>query len=93
MTDWADLVASVDYVGERRLDNDQENTFAMLPAYTLVGVKLSGRWAGWDLAAQVNNLLDERAVSYAARSTLDPDRFAAYPLPERNVLLTVGRRF
>lgn len=93
MTDWADLVATLDYVGQRRLDNDQANTFEMIPAYTLVGIKLSGRWAGWDLAAQVNNLFDERAVSYAARSTVDPNRFAAYPLPERNVLLTIGRRF
>jgi hypothetical protein len=88
-----DLVATVDYVGERRFDNDQTNSFAMIPSYTLMGMKLSGQWEGWDVAAQVNNLLDEPAVDYAVRSTFAPDRYAAYPLPERNFLLTLGRRF
>jgi len=40
-------------------------------------------------AATVNNLFGEKYFNYAVRSQFVPDRYNAYPLPERNAFVTV----
>jgi iron complex outermembrane receptor protein len=85
---------SIRYVGEQRFDNDQTNDFVQrMPSYTTVDVKLSHRIDQWTLSATVNNLLNEKYYSYAVRSTFLPGTFNAYPMPERNVWLSVGYEF
>lgn len=87
------LSAAARYTGKKRFDNDQTNTFQMIPAYTTVDLKLMGRSGYWTWQAGVNNLFDEKAFDYGIRSTSSPNTYNAYPLPERNLSLTVGRDF
>ncbi|MCK5296258.1 MAG: TonB-dependent receptor, partial [Alphaproteobacteria bacterium] len=46
---------SVNHVGERRMDNDQENFQPKIPDYTLVDAKFNGEYKALNWSAQVNN--------------------------------------
>jgi iron complex outermembrane receptor protein len=80
----------ISYVSGQFMDNDEPNSLgAKIPAYTLVDVKLSHREGPWLLAATVNNLFNEKYYNYAVRSQFVADRYNAYPLPERNAMITL----
>lgn len=87
------LDALASYVGSQYMDNDQGNTGAKIPAYTVADLKLTWEDRGWRLAAAVNNLFDEKYYNYAVRSQFIADRYNAYPLPERNYTVTVEYTF
>jgi iron complex outermembrane receptor protein len=98
--DWEVLVntrlsALVTYVGSQYMDNDQGNTGVKIPAYTTADLKLAWADRGWRLSAAVNNLFGEKYYTYAVRSSsaLTPDRYNAYPLPERTFAMTAEYTF
>lgn len=77
------------YVGEQFMDNDEGNTGVKIPSYAVVDAKLFHQRGPWRVTAAVNNLANEKYYSYAVRSQFVPDRFNAYPLPERNFTVTL----
>jgi iron complex outermembrane receptor protein len=78
------------YVSEQFMDNDEGNTLGVkIPSYTVTDLKLTHRAGQWTLGAAVNNLFDEKYYNYAVRSQFVPDRYNAYPLPGRNIMLTL----
>lgn len=86
----------VTYVGSQYMDNDESNTLGTkIPAYAVVDMKLAYTRGPWRVAATVNNLFNEKYFNYAVRSVsvLTPDRYDAYPLPERNVNLLLEYTF
>ena len=84
------LNALISYVSAQFMDNDEGNTLgARIPAYTVIDLKLAHQRGPWRLAAAVNNLADKKYYNYAVRSQFVPDRYNAYPLPERNFTITV----
>ncbi len=88
------LNAFLTYVSAQFMDNDEGNTLnAKIPAYTVVDLKLVHRRGPWRFAAAVNNLTDEKYYNYAVRSQFVPDRYNAYPLPERNFTMTAEYAF
>ncbi|MHB8623014.1 MAG: TonB-dependent receptor [Sulfuricaulis sp.] len=87
------LSAAARYTGKKRFDNDQTNNFQMIPAYTMVDLKLMGGEGLWTWQAAINNLLDKKAFDYGIRSVSSPNTYDAYPLPERNVSVSLGRSF
>jgi iron complex outermembrane receptor protein len=88
------LNATLAYVGEQFMDNDEGNTLGVkIPAYTVLDLKLIHQRGPWRLAAAVNNATNERYYNYAVRSQFVPDRYNAYPLPERNFTLTAEYTF
>jgi len=89
----ARLNALVTYVGSQYMDNDEGNTGTKIPAYTVADLKLAWEDRGWRLSAAVNNLFDEQYYNYAVRSQFVPDRYNAYPLPERNFTMTAEYTF
>lgn len=92
--DWLDLSATVRRVTRKRFDNDQANDFGeLIPAYTFVDLGAALKWHAWRLATAVNNVTDEEAFEYGAASTFTPGRYNAFPLPERNFTITLGRYF
>lgn len=88
------LNALMTYVGEQYMDNDEANTLGMkIPAYTVADLKLVHRSGAWTVSGTINNLLNEKYYNYAVRSQFTPDRYNAYPLPERNVMLVLEYAF
>jgi iron complex outermembrane receptor protein len=90
------LNALVSYVGSQFMDNDEGNTLGVkIPGYTVADLKLVWAEGGWRLTAAVNNLLDNKYYNYAVRSQLaaSPDRYSAYPLPERSFTMTAEYAF
>ena len=80
----------VAYTGEQFMDNDEGNTLGVkIPAYAVTDLKLSHRQGDWTVSAAINNLFDRQYYNYAVRSQFVPDRYNAYPLPERNASVTV----
>jgi outer membrane receptor protein involved in Fe transport len=75
------------------MDNDEGNTGVKIPAYTVADLKLAWEDRGWRLSAAVNNLFAEQYYNYAVRSSSVPDRYNAYPLPERNFTMTAEYTF
>ena len=94
ITQATQLIAAASYVSSQFMDNDEPNAFGVkIPSYTVVDLKLIHRSGPWTLTALVNNLFAEKYYNYAVRSQFVADRYNAYPLPERNGLLTVEYAF
>ena len=80
--------ANLTAVSEQIMDNDEPNTLAQrIPAYYVLDAKLARSFPWGRLSAALNNALDEKYYSYAARSAFVADRYAAYPLPGRSLSL------
>ena len=67
------LDTHVSYTGRQYLRGDESNQTPPLPAYTTADCRLGWRWNGWELAALVTNVLDQR---YAAFGTWGTNRGA-----------------
>jgi iron complex outermembrane receptor protein len=78
-----DVVAR--YVGESRMDNDSRNVQPLIPAHTVVDVKIGGQIdrVNWSIA--VLNVFDALYYEYAIASAFTLGTFNAYPLPGRTV--------
>lgn len=88
------LNLGIAYVGSQFMDNDEGNTLGVkIPAYTVADLKLVHEHGPWRFTAAVNNLTNEKYYNYAVRSQFVPDRYNAYPLPERNFTLTAEYAF
>lgn len=88
------LSALLSYVGAQLMDNDESNSLGVkIPSYTLVDLKLTHRRGPWSFAAGINNLFSEKYYNYAVRSQFVLDRHNAYPLPERNGIVSAEYRF
>jgi iron complex outermembrane receptor protein len=88
------LSALASYVGDQFMDNDEGNTLGTkIPSYTLADLKLAWQGGDWRLSAAVNNLFNEKYYNYAVRSQVVPDRYNAYPLPERNFMVAAEFAF
>jgi iron complex outermembrane receptor protein len=88
------LSALLTYVGKQHMDNDESNSLGVkVPSYKLVDLKLAHRYGQWRFAATVNNLFNEKYYNYAVRSQFVLDRYNAYPLPERNGMVTAEYQF
>jgi iron complex outermembrane receptor protein len=88
------LNASLAYVAKQFMDNDEGNTLGVkIPAYAVADLKLTHRSGPWRVSAGVNNLTNEKYHNYAVRSQFVADRYNAYPLPERNFMMTAEYAF
>ena len=80
---------SIAHVGHQYMDNDEANDFwTQIPAYTVANLKLEHRVGKLTLGFAINNLFDEKYYGYAVKSQFAATRFNAYPMPERNYLLS-----
>ncbi|MBM3530292.1 MAG: TonB-dependent receptor [Alphaproteobacteria bacterium] len=82
--------AVVRYIGERRMDNDQRNFQPLIPAHTLVDLRLGGEYKNlfWSIAIQ--NLFDVRYFDYAVASSTTFGTYNAYPQPGRMFMARLG---
>jgi iron complex outermembrane receptor protein len=85
--------ATLRYWSSRRMDNDQRNTQALIPANATVDFKLSGEYDRFFWSLSVNNVLNALYYDYAVASAFTDGRFSAYPLPGRTYLVKAGARF
>src|SRR5262249_46596227 len=83
----------VRYVGSRRMDNDQSNLQPMIPAFTLVDLRIGGEIENFFWSFAVQNVFDKFYYDYAIASPY-PYGFAsqigtfnAYPQPGRIFML------
>jgi iron complex outermembrane recepter protein len=88
------LSGAVSYVSEQFMDNDEANNLGTeIPAYTVVDFKLTQQVGAARFGVVVNNALNEKYFNYAVRSQFTPDRYNAYPLPERTFMAFVEYKF
>jgi iron complex outermembrane receptor protein len=85
--------AVLNYVGDRRMDNDQANFQPMIPAHTTVDVRVGGEWQHLFWSVSVQNLFDNEYFDYAVASSSTYGRYNAYPLPGRTYMVKAGATF
>jgi len=83
----------VRYVGERRMDNDQANFQPLIPAHTLVDIRLGGELDQFFWAVSIENLFNEMYFDYAVASASTFGRYNAYPQPGRTFLVRAGMKW
>jgi iron complex outermembrane receptor protein len=88
------LSTTVTHVGHQRYDNDQDNAFShLMPAYSLVDVKLAREQGGWRLAATMTNLMDKKYYSYGIVNSFNcATPVCAYPQAGRALFVSAERR-
>jgi iron complex outermembrane receptor protein len=93
---WLTFDGVIRYVGERRMDNDQTNVQPMIPAHTLVDVRLGGEVDRFFWSLAVQNLFDVQYFDYAIASPFpfgagsQLNTYNAYPQPGRTVWFKAG---
>jgi iron complex outermembrane receptor protein len=86
----------VRYVGQRRMDNDQVNLQPLIPAHTIVDVRIGGEIEKYFWSFAVQNLFDVDYFDYAIASPFPfgfqsaIGRYNAYPQPGRSYMLKAG---
>jgi iron complex outermembrane receptor protein len=83
----------VRYVGPRRMDNDQTNRQPMIPAHTVVDVRLGGVVDRLTWSVSVQNLFNAFYFDYAVASAFTLGTYNAYPLPGRTFMVKAGATF
>lgn len=83
----------VRYIGERHMENDQRNFQPLIPATTLVDVRLGGELDQFFWAVSVENLFNEMYFDYAVASATTFGRYNAYPQPGRTFLVRAGMKW
>jgi iron complex outermembrane receptor protein len=87
IVDGSQLAGTWRHVGEQRYDNDQVNTFRMMPSYDLFDLKFRQDLRTWWWSLAVDNLFDKRYYSYAIRNGAGTT-FNAYPELGRRIMLS-----
>ena len=88
------LDADLRYIGSRRFDNDAANFQPLMPAVTLVDLKVSGQIERFSWALTVQNLLNkENYFDYGIASAATYGTYNAYPMPGRNFTGKIGIKF
>ena len=88
------LTAVFHAASRQYMDNDEINTLGkFIPGYSTTNVKLAHQLGNWKFSATVNNLFDRKYFTYAVRSQFTADRYALYPLPERNYWISAEYDF
>ena len=85
--------AVIRYVGDRRMDNDQANFQPLIPAHTVVDVRLGGKVDRFNWSVAVQNLFDEQYFDYAVASASTFGIYNAYPQPGRTFIVRAGATF
>jgi iron complex outermembrane receptor protein len=86
----------VRYIGQRRMDNDQNNLQPLIPAHTVVDVRIGGEIEKFFWSFAVQNLFDVDYFDYAIASPFPQGfgstlgTFNAYPQPGRTYMLKAG---
>jgi len=83
------------YIGARRMDNDQANFQPLIPAHTIVDLRLGGEYRNLFWSVAVQNVFDVHYFDYAVASS-DPTKvgtYNAYPLPGRTYMVRAGATF
>jgi iron complex outermembrane receptor protein len=89
-----DFVITANYIDNKYFDNDQSNTFGRkIPSYKTFDAKVSHLYKGYRMTAEVNNILEEKAIDYGVSGAPSTGIYNAYPLPERTLLFTVAKSF
>ncbi|MBK9020061.1 MAG: TonB-dependent receptor [Sulfuritalea sp.] len=81
------LAANLRFVGSQRYDNDQINSFSLMPSYSLADLKYSYATGNWIFGVAADNLLNKRYYSYGIRNGAGTS-FNAYPELGRRVILS-----
>jgi iron complex outermembrane receptor protein len=87
------------YAGERRLDNDNASAQPLIPAHTVVDMRIGGEIpvgdhvqnAFWSFTVQ--NVFNEMYFDYGIASSTTIGRYNAYPQPGRTFMFRAGFDF
>jgi iron complex outermembrane receptor protein len=96
---WLTFDGVVRYIGERRMDNDQTNLQPLIPAHTLVDVRLGGAVENYFWSVSIQNLFNVNYFDYAIASPFpfgagsQLGTFNAYPQPGRTYMVKAGATF
>ena len=91
--EWLLGMLVVNYVDEKRMDNDQANFQPQIPDHTLVDLKLKAEYQQWRGSIAIMNLLDEDYFNYAVASASTQGVYNAYPLAGTNFQASVAYRY
>jgi iron complex outermembrane receptor protein len=75
------------------MDNDQANFQPMIPAHTLVDIRIGGEIKNAFWSVSVQNLLNENYFDYAVASTSTFGTYNAYPQPGATYMARLGVKF
>lgn len=78
------------YIGSRRMDNDQRNFQPLIPAHTLVDLRLGGAYQNLFWSVAIQNLFDLKYFDYAVASPTTFGTYNAYPQPGRMYMARLG---
>ncbi len=82
--------AIVRYTGKRRFDNDSANVQPLIPAHTVVHMRIGGEVKNLFWSFAVQNVFNELFYDYGIASLATIGRFNAYPQPGRTFMARLG---
>ena len=93
INDLYELVSSVNYQDEMRMESDDENFQPKIPGYAILNLSLNAKLNNFFSTISINNIFDEKYYNYAVASSSTKGAYNAYPLPGRTLMLSIGTKF
>ena len=77
-----------------RMENDEENfQNTKISSYYTLDLNWNYKLRGYDISLNVNNITNVKYFNYAVSSSNSQGIYNAYPEPERNLYLSIGKSF
>ena len=78
-----------------RMESDDENFQPRIPSYVIANITLSSKFNNFFADLAINNIFDETYFNYAVASSAASKKgiYNAYPLPGREIMLSISSKF
>ena len=93
ISDSTKFITKIKYQDEMRMESDDENFQPKIPSYVIAGISIYNKFDKFFTNLSINNLFDETYYNYAVSSSSTLGTYNAYPLPGREIILSIGVDF
>ncbi len=88
------IIPSIEYRDDMRMESDDENfQNTKIPAILLFNFDARQNFKYFDLSVSIKNILDEKYFNYAVASSNTLGTYNAYPEPQREIYMSLGKNF
>ena len=93
ISDSTKFITKIKYQDEMRMESDDENFQPKIPSYVIANISINNKFDKFFTNLSINNLFDETYYNYAVSSSSTLGTYNAYPLPGREIILSIGVDF
>ena len=93
LSNFSKIISSIKYQDEMRMESDDENFQPKIPSYVTTNINFQSQLNNYFFNITINNIFDETYFNYAVASSSTHGVYNVYPLPGRELYVSIGKKF